>query len=427
VLRDQSRRRQEILRRMEERGESGSRAAQAAALDTRKAKDYDVDRGDVALELRRRIADKGLGPAELADVVDRQGLERPTKGELVHLSRELLGPEGMTEHRSTFSRRDAIQQWATLHRHGESADRIVRLADRWLAQREIVGLEPESGTPGGLGDQLPLALPDRRDELRYSTRTLLATEQALLATVAKRRHRGVAVVPSKALTGVLAAHPTLTDEQVALVWELTSSGHGIENVEAGAGAGKTFALRVAVDAFVAAGHPVLGTSTSNLATRTLEQEAGVRALNTTRLLADLEGGEGLAPGTVLLVDEAGMVGTRKYQRLAEHVTAAGGKLVGIGDSRQLSEIEAGGGFRAVSERFGAVHLPGNRRQLDPEEIRALARLREGDVDAYVLFEHRRGRITVADDPAGAMRAQLADWWHARQRDPQRRRWPARAR
>ena len=131
---------------------------------------------------------------------------------------------------------------------------------------------------------------------------------------------------------------------------------------------------VAVDAFTAAGHPVLGTSTSNLATRTLEQEAGVRALNTTRLLADLDRGEALAPGTVLLVDEAGMVGTRKYQRLAEHVTAAGGKLIGVGDSRQLAEIEAGGAFRAISERFGAVELPGNRRQVDPEEIRALAAL-----------------------------------------------------
>ena len=100
----------------------------------------------------------------------------------------------------------------------------------------------------------------------------------------------------------------------------------------------------------------------------------MRALNTTRLLADLDRGEALAPGTVLLVDEAGMVGTRKYQRLAEHVTAAGGKLIGVGDSRQLAEIEAGGAFRAISERFGAVELPGNRRQVDPEEIRALAAL-----------------------------------------------------
>ena len=167
VLRDQSRRRQEIVQRMEDRGESSPRAAQIAALDTRKAKDYKVDRRDVAVELRTRIAAKGLGPAELADIIDRQRLEPPGKGDLVRLSQELLGPAGMTEHRSTFSRREAIEQWAALHRQGESAERIVRLTDRWLAQREIVALEADSGTSGGLGDQLPLTLPDRRDLARW--------------------------------------------------------------------------------------------------------------------------------------------------------------------------------------------------------------------------------------------------------------------
>jgi AAA domain/TrwC relaxase/ATP-dependent RecD-like DNA helicase SH3 domain len=405
VLHDHSRRRQEIVERMEDRGESSPAAAQAAALDTRKAKDYAVDHHDIARELRERIAEKGLGPAEVARVIDRERPERPTNDELIRISRQLLGPGGMTEHRSSFSRRDAIQQWATVHRHGESAERILRVTERWLAQREIVALKPDAVAP-----------TRHRAELRYSTRTLIATEQALLSRVAARRDAGVAIVPAAIVKRALVAHPTLSAEQAALVWELTSSGHGIENVEAGAGAGKTYALGVAVEAFTAAGHQVLGTSTANLATRTLEQEAGVRALNTTRLLADLERGT-LAPGTVLLVDEAGMVGTRKYHRLAEHVTAADGKLIGIGDSRQLAEIEAGGAFRAISERFGAVELPGNRRQVDPEEIRALAALRDGNIDAYVLFEHQRGRLTVAENPTEAMHAQLADWWQATEDQP----------
>ena len=55
--------------------------------------------------------------------------------------------KGMTEHRSTFSRRDAIQHWARVHQQGESAERIVRLTDGWLSQREIVPLEPDSGSP----------------------------------------------------------------------------------------------------------------------------------------------------------------------------------------------------------------------------------------------------------------------------------------
>jgi conjugative relaxase-like TrwC/TraI family protein len=417
VLRDQSRRREEIVRRMADRGESSPRAAQAAALDTRRAKDHDVDRGDIAGELRVRIAEKGLGPAELSAVVDRQRLERPTTGAMLRASRELLGPRGLTEHRSTFSRGDVIQRWAAAHRQGESAERIVSLSDRWLARPEIVGLEPASVAAGGTSDQLPLVLADNRGELRYSTRSLVATEQALLGRVAAGRDAGVAIVSPAIVKRVLTAHPDLSPEQAALVWELTSSGHRIENVEAGAGAGKTHALGVAVEAFAAAGHPVLGTSTANLAARTLEQEAAVRARNSTRLLADLDGSETLAPGTVLLVDEAGMVGTRTYQRLAEHVIAVGGKLIGVGDSRQLAEIDAGGAFRAISDRFGAVGLPGNRRQVDPEEIRALAAMRDGDPDAYVFFEHQRGRITVAETPAQARDSQLADWWHAVERHP----------
>jgi hypothetical protein len=77
---------------MEDRGESSTAAAQTAALDTRKAKDYAVDRHDIARELRERIAEKGLGPAELTRVIDRLRPERPTHNELIRISRRLLGP-----------------------------------------------------------------------------------------------------------------------------------------------------------------------------------------------------------------------------------------------------------------------------------------------------------------------------------------------
>jgi hypothetical protein len=56
------------------------------------------------------------------------------------------------------------------------------------------------------------------------------------------------------------------------------------------------------------------------------------------------------------MDEAGTVGTDRCARIAEHVAAAEGKLIAAGDSRQLAEVEAGGAFRAISERFGAVTL-----------------------------------------------------------------------
>jgi hypothetical protein len=81
-----------------------------------------------------------------------------------------------------------------------------------------VPLEPDPATPGRLAEQLPLTLPDRRGELRYSTRALLATEQALLGAVGGRRDGDVAVVPRATVRQALAAHPTLSPEQAALVW-----------------------------------------------------------------------------------------------------------------------------------------------------------------------------------------------------------------
>ena len=178
VLRDQSRRRKEIVERMEDRGDSSPAAAQAAALDTRKAKDYTVDRHDIARELSHRIASKGLDSAQLTRVVDRHQHERPTNEELVHTSRQLLGPAGITEHRSTFSRREAIQHWATAQRRGASAEQIVRIADHWLDDPEIVALEPKAAVNSDTEGQREGTGTQCRGDLRYSTSSLIPPRRA---------------------------------------------------------------------------------------------------------------------------------------------------------------------------------------------------------------------------------------------------------
>jgi ATP-dependent exoDNAse (exonuclease V) alpha subunit len=82
-----------------------------------------------------------------------------------------------------------------------------------------------------------------------------------------------------------------------------------------------------------------------------------------RLLGDLDRGwEQLDARTVLVVDAAGMVGSRKMGRLLEYADRARAKVVLVGDDRQLAAIDAGGGFRALRLRLGASELAENRRQ-----------------------------------------------------------------
>jgi len=121
-----------------------------------------------------------------------------------------------------------------------------------------------------------------------------------------------------------------------------------------------------------------------------------------RLLGDLDRGqERLDPHTVLVVDEAGMVGSRNVARLLYHAEQAGGKVVLVGDDRQLAAIDAGGGFRALRLRLGASELTENRRQHQAWEREALDLVRSGLVEDAVAAYRAHDRVVAADSKPAA--------------------------
>jgi len=118
---------------------------------------------------------------------------------------------------------------------------------------------------------------------------------------------------------------------------------------------------------------------------------------------------------VLVLDEAGMAPTRDLATLLEHVGDAGGKLVLVGDHRQLPEIEAGGAFRALVRRGLATELTENQRQREPWERRALDLIAEGHADRAVPEYQQHARIHIADTSDQTM-TRLVDDWSASARD-----------
>jgi ATP-dependent exoDNAse (exonuclease V) alpha subunit len=99
--------------------------------------------------------------------------------------------------------------------------------------------------------------------------------------------------------------------------------------------------------------------------------------------------------SVLVVDEASMVGSRKLGRLLEHARQAGAKVVLVGDDRQLGAIHAGGGFRGLRVRLGASVLSENRRQQAAWEREALELVRDGQVDQAVTACREHDRMVPA--------------------------------
>ncbi len=133
-----------------------------------------------------------------------------------------------------------------------------------------------------------------------------------------------------------------------------------------AGTGKSASAGAYIRAFELAGRRVIGTSTSQAATDNLKKEAGIEGYNCAELLHALDSGKlTLGLDDVIVLDEAGMVGAKTFRRIQEHVDKAGGKLVAVGDPKQLEAIEAGGPFAELCEKFGAAEITQIQRQRNP--------------------------------------------------------------
>jgi ATP-dependent exoDNAse (exonuclease V) alpha subunit len=254
-----------------------------------------------------------VGERQLAEVCSG-GRSRPaTRTELDTALDTLSGPDGLTGQVSTFTRTDAVDALAKRLPIAPSAEQALiqaeEAADRFLAERAIrVGHDRRLGVE------------------RFSTPELLALERQLVEGATGRTEQRCAVVRPEIVRQVLDRHPSAGEDQAVMVRDLTQGGGGVAVVVGRAGSGKTWALGLAREAFELDGYQVLGTAPTGIATVALADEGFADARTIDRLLLDLGRGRTELDGrTVLVVDEAAMVGTRKLAPLLGHAERTGAR------------------------------------------------------------------------------------------------------
>jgi conjugative relaxase-like TrwC/TraI family protein len=354
-LRAFSARRAEILAAAGE--DASAREMQIANLTTRRAKDRDLTAESLRDAWRVKGEEVGLTRERIGD---RLGHERPGPSVVTHRAVE----HSVTKHVSHFDRRDAIRAVADNLPHGASAGDVERLADEFVASGSVMQI---AETPRGP---------------RFTTERIWELEREAL-TVARSMHaaQGVAVVDPILVRRVLDARPSLKADQRAMVEELLGGGRALEVVIGEAGTGKTYATVAAASGWAATGHDLEIAAPTWRAANVLRAE-GLDARTIAALLArmDAEAESGrppLRPGSVLIVDEAGMVDSASLARLIDHAHSAQAKLVLIADPAQLGEIEAGGLFAAIARRSEEIRLDEVIRNRHPLDREAANLIREG--------------------------------------------------
>ncbi|MDQ6782801.1 MAG: AAA family ATPase, partial [Actinomycetota bacterium] len=157
---------------------------------------------------------------------------------------------------------------------------------------------------------------------------------------------------------------------------------------------------------------VVGAALAARAAAELQAGSAIPSTTLARLLTDMARPEAALPlGSAIVIDEAGMVGTRDLHRLVTLAAAQQARVVLVGDPRQLPEIDAGGSFARLATQLPTHTLAANRRQAERWERDTLDLLRDRQPGPALARYGDHGRITIADTAVELRDQMVADWHH----------------
>ena len=372
-----STRRRELLDYMQERGwENTPARAQQAALYTRRRK-AEPDRQVLQETWQARAQE--LGPARDRDTArGRNGVEASAflqseaRAAPSALSVVRQAVEHLEERRTVFSAND-LRAWALAHGGGRHS---LDALDAGIARLRRDGHLIEATA--------------RRADLAFVTDRARNAEREIVAGMRAGLNAGRNLAPADAVEAKLDA-AGLNPGQRDAVRGILLSPHVTVGVQGHAGSGKTTMLRAVAEL---AGRQIVGLAPSASAARVLEGEADIPARTLQWFLTRYRDvGDGIASperteearkalgGSVLILDEASMVGTTQMRALTRIAAEAGvERLALIGDRRQLRAVEAGQPFALLQD----AGMP-------TAKMDEVVRQRDGDLKAAVLH-------MVADEP-----------------------------
>ena len=380
-----STRRSQIEKVLEEKNLTSAAASQVAALESR-SKKTEVHRSQLFPQWAEQAKEIGLGAQsiEAMRIRTRSQDAMPSHGELLST---------LTGQASTFGLNEIYQKAGVAAQGNLDSQGVRGYVAAMLKDEQLVRL----------GN-------DEHGAQRFTTREMLEIESGVARDAQTRSPENRHHLARNIVDKIVRARPTISEEQKTALHYITTESGGIACVQGIAGSGKSYLMDACREAFERSGFTLRGCALSGKAAQGLEEGSGIKSQTLHSLLGELTHGRiQLSRKDVVVLDEAGMVGSRQFAQLLGYVNASGSKLVAIGDARQLQPIDAGGAFRLLTKTIHHVELNDIRRQREVADRQMVRDLADGNAAAAMASLDTRGLVQDATDIESVMRKLVTDW------------------
>ena len=188
-----------------------------------------------------------------------------------------------------------------------------------------------------------------------------------------------------------------------------------------AGAGKTRVIEAAAQVWKDRGFEVLGGAISGKASQGLSEIEGMQVASLAAWEARWARGIRPTQGKfIIIIDEAGMVGTATWDRIQHQVARMGGVLRPVGDPEQLQPVLDTNVFGRLLDQIGGAVIGTVRRMRshgDRSATQVFARGAEG-ADIALAYYREKGAILDTDTVSGAIQALAQAYYPSERSAPQ---------
>lgn len=210
---------------------------------------------------------------------------------------------------------------------------------------------------------------------------------------------------------------SLDVEQRAAAQKACTDTNGVTVIEGAAGAGKTFTMASIARNYEREGYSVTGLSSSWAAAlnlRNAAQLADGRAI--TGWVNDVRKGKiELNDKSLIVVDEAGMVGARDMHNVLELADRAGAKVILLGDTLQQKSVASGDSLQCISKEIGSSRINIIRRQKDNADRAAVNQFFDGQAADGLAHYRNQGSVKILSS-ADATHAEMVKRWSSLRAD-----------